>query len=189
MGEVYRARDAKLKREVAIKILPGRVSTNPQHIARFQREAEVLASLNHTNIAGIYDLQETGDSRYLVLEFVEGETLQHRLGRGLLPLDEALSVARQICHALGSAHEKGVVHLDLKPANIMMTSSGRVKLLDFGLASMLRSDATTDDSSNLPTVTGTREGVIAGTPAYMSPEQARGKPTDKRTDMWAFGCV
>jgi serine/threonine protein kinase/Tol biopolymer transport system component len=189
MGEVYRARDTKLKRGVAIKVLPDEFSRDADRVSRFQREAQVLASLNHTNIAAIYDLQETGDSCYLVLELVEGETLQHRLRRGPLPLDEALSVARQICHALASAHEKGVVHLDLKPANVMMTSNGRVKLLDFGLASMLRSEATTHDLWNQLTVTGTREGVIAGTPAYMSPEQARGKPVDKRTDMWAFGCV
>src|SRR5207244_7104248 len=190
MGEVYRARDTKLKRDVAIKILPNEFSRDRERMSRFQREAELLASLNHPNIAGIYDIQESNGLRYLVLELVEGETLADRIGRGPIPVEDALAIARNICKALAAAHEKGVVHRDLKPANIKVAPDGKVKLLDFGLAKSMENARSNATLSNSPTVvSGTTAGVILGTAAYMSPEQARGKPTDKRTDMWAFGCV
>ena len=185
MGEVYRARDSKLKREVAIKVLPDRFSQDAE--LRFQREAEVLASLNHPHIAAIYDLADFGPSRFLVLELVEGDTLADRVARGPIPVKESLVIASQVAEALEAAHEKGVTHRDLKPANIKITPDGNVKVLDFGLAKVLTDDAAGVDLSQVPTVT--REGVILGTPAYMSPEQARGQPLDKRTDIWSFGCV
>jgi eukaryotic-like serine/threonine-protein kinase len=191
MGEVYRARDRKLKREVAIKVLPAPFAADPDRVFRFQREAEALAALNHSNIAGIYDLQETAGTRFLVLELVDGENLADRLKRGAIPLDEALSIARQISDGLEAAHEKGIIHRDLKPANITMTANGHVKLLDFGLARLFESEAQNDaDSSHSPTlVTRTGAGVILGTAAYMSPEQARGRTTGKQADIWAFGVV
>src|SRR5438132_5753496 len=190
MGEVYRVRDTKLKRDVAIKILPNEFSRDRERMSRFQREAELLASLNHPNIAGIYDIKESNGLRYLVLELVEGETLADRIGRGPIPVEDALAIARNICKALAAAHEKGVVHRDLKPANIKVAPDGQVKLLDFGLAKSMENARSNATLSNSPTVvSGTTAGVILGTAAYMSPEQARGKPTDKRTDMWAFGCV
>jgi eukaryotic-like serine/threonine-protein kinase len=189
MGEVYRARDAKLKREVAIKILPDEFSRDPDRLNRFQHEAEVLASLNHPNIAGIYDLQEAHGTRFLVLELVEGETLAERLRRGPIPLDEAVDIAKRICEALEAAHEKGIVHRDLKPANVKITPNGTVKVLDFGLAKAreIQGVASISDSPTLASISA--PGVILGTAAYMSPEQARGRSVDRRTDIWAFGVV
>jgi TolB-like protein len=189
MGEVYRAHDPKLGRDVAIKILPRDWSDDPDRVARHDREARVLGSLNHPNIATIHGIEEAAGIRALILELVEGETLADRISRGALPVREALSLARQIADALDAAHDKGIVHRDLKPANIKITPAGVVKVLDFGLAKLAGGE--TADLSNSPTLTvgGTREGMIAGTAAYMSPEQARGLAVDKRTDVWAFGCV
>ena len=204
MGEVYQARDTSLDRDVAIKVLPEAFVTDPDRLARFEREAKVLASLNHPNIAGIHGLEQTGDTRALVLELVDGPTLAEllvdRSGRSSdrpieqsgLPVDDALPIARQIADALEAAHEAGVVHRDLKPANIKVTPEGTVKVLDFGLAKALDPTAGPDgDPANSPTLTAaaTQMGVILGTAAYMAPEQARGKPVDKRADIWAFGCV
>ena len=242
MGEVYRARDTKLNRDVALKVLPELFALDPDRLARFKREAQVLASLNHPNIAAIYGLEESDGVRALVLELVEGQTLAEVIaetrGPGIgpspqttvpslgearqaaaalspsernarvraagggapaavigvgprgVPINEALPIARQICEALQAAHERGVIHRDLKPANIKITPAGNVKVLDFGLAKALSDDAAAD-ASNSPTMTAmaTRAGVIIGTAAYMAPEQARGKDVDKRTDIWAFGCV
>ena len=190
MGEVYRARDTKLGRDVALKVLPDLFADDPERLARFQREARVLASLNHPNIASIYGLEESGDTRALVLELVEGPTLAERIAQGAIPVDEALPIARQIAEALEAAHEKGVIHRDLKPANVKVKADGMVKVLDFGLAKALEGDAGSDPSES-PTLTAaaTRMGVIMGTAAYMSPEQARGKTVDKRADIWAFGVV
>src|SRR5262245_16896165 len=192
MGEVYRARDTKLKREVAIKILPEEFSRDPDRIARFQREAEVLALLNHPNIGGIYSLEEAGGSRFLVLEFLEGETLAERIGRGAIAVEEALNIARNICEALEAAHEKGITHRDLKPANIKLTLDGKVKVLDFGLAKVIENAPTGATKSNSPTLLSmgaTNAGVILGTAAYMAQEQAKGKTVDRRADIWAFGVV
>jgi serine/threonine protein kinase/Tol biopolymer transport system component len=190
MGEVYRARDTKLKREVAIKILPEEFSRDGDRVSRFQREAEVLASLNHPNIAGIYDLAEASGTRFLVLELVEGETLADRIAQGPIPVEEALALAKQICEALEAAHERGIIHRDLKPANVKITSSGKVKVLDFGLAKATDASPTSAALSNFPTMlSGTMRGLIIGTAAYMSPEQAKGRPVDRRTDIFAFGCV
>ncbi len=185
MGEVYRARDRKLGREVAIKILPEAFAQDETRLARFDREAKLLASLNHPNIAAIYGLDDSEGTRFLVLELVEGETLGDQLRRGPVPVEESLRLARQIAEALEAAHEKGVIHRDLKPANIKVTPEGKVKVLDFGLAKAFGGDEADADLSNSPTLTraATREGVILGTAAYMSPEQARGKPVDKRTDI------
>ena len=191
MGEVYLARDTRLGRDVAIKILPQVFTADPDRLARFDREARVLASLNHPNIGAIYGLEEAAGVRGLVLELVDGETLADRLRRGPIPVAEALSIARQIADALDAAHEKGIVHRDLKPANIKITPDGTVKVLDFGLAKAAAGDGARPDLTDSPTITvaGTREGVILGTAAYMSPEQARGQAVDKRADIWAFGCV
>ena len=191
MGEVYRARDTKLGRDVAIKVLPGAFTSDPERLTRFEREARLLAALNHPYIAAIYGFEETAGLRALVLELVEGETLADRVARGPVPIAEALSIARQVAEALEEAHAHGIIHRDLKPANVKVTPDGVVKVLDFGLAKAFVGDGSGPDVSQLPTVTveGTREGVIAGTVAYMSPEQARGKTIDKRTDIWAFGCV
>jgi serine/threonine protein kinase len=188
---VYRARDLKLKREVAIKILPDEFSRDADRLSRFQREAQVLASLNHPNIAGIYDLEEANGSRYLVLELVDGETLAERVARGPIIVEEALAIVKSICAALEAAHEKGIVHRDLKPANIMLTKDGAVKVLDFGLAQMSETEGAATNLSNSPTLmsAASTPGMIMGTAAYMSPEQARGKEADRRTDIWAFGCV
>jgi Tol biopolymer transport system component len=190
MGEVYRARDTKLKRDVAIKTLPDEFSHDPDRLSRFQREAEVLASLNHPNIAAIYDLQEADGARFLVLELVEGETLAERLQRGPIPIDEALQIAKSICEALEAAHEQGIVHRDLKPANVKITSDGNVKVLDFGLAKALQ-ERQLSNLSHSPTLlsAASMPGVILGTAAYMSPEQAKGRPVDRRTDIFALGCV
>ena len=191
MGQVYRATDTKLKRQVAIKILPPSLSADADRLTRFQREAEVLASLNHPHIAAIYGLEESGGTTALVMELVEGDDLSQQIARGPIPLGEALPFAKQIAEALEAAHERGFIHRDLKPANIMVTRAGVVKVLDFGLAKAAAGDTSSPDLSQLPTVTtdATREGMIVGTAAYMSPEQARGRSVDKRTDIWAFGCV
>jgi serine/threonine protein kinase len=190
MGEVYRARDMKLGRDVAIKVLPEAFANDAERLSRFQREAKMLAALNHPNIATIHGFEQFGDTSYLVMELVPGQTLAERVSAGALKLEEALKVAGQIAEALESAHQKGVIHRDLKPANVKMTPEGRVKVLDFGLATTFAGDGG-QDFSNAPTLVamGTENGRILGTPAYMSPEQARGKPVDKRTDNWAFGCV
>ena len=193
MGQVWQATDTQLNRQVALKILPDAFSADPDRLARFQREAQILASLNHPNIAAIHGIEEAEGTRALVLELVlvEGLTLAARIAKGPIPLDEALPIAKQIAEALEAAHEAGVIHRDLKPANIKVREDGTVKVLDFGLAKALAGGAQGADLSQSPTVTaaGTREGVILGTAAYMSPEQARGKPLDKRTDIWSFGCV
>ncbi len=191
MGEVYRARDTKLGRDVAIKILPPHFTSDPDRLARFEREARMLAALNHPNIGAIYGLEDADGVRALVLELVNGETLAERIVRGPIPLAETLLIARQIADALEAAHEKGIVHRDLKPANIKITPDGVVKVLDFGLAKAASSDAATGDLTQSPTITvgGTRDGVILGTATYMSPERATGRPADKRADVWAFGVV
>ncbi|MCH7995586.1 MAG: serine/threonine protein kinase [Planctomycetes bacterium] len=193
MGVVYLARDTKLDRDVALKVLPETLAGDTERIARFRREAKVLASLNHPNIGAIYGFEESDGKCCLVLEYVEGETLAARLKRGPLPTDEALDVARQLAEAFEAAHEKGVIHRDLKPGNVMLRPDGTVKVLDFGLAKAMAdgSDMSEADRANSPTITAnfTRPGVVLGTAAYMSPEQARGKPLDKRTDIWSFGVV
>ncbi len=190
MGEVYRARDTKLKRDVAVKILPNEFSRDADRVSRFQREAEVLASLNHPNIGAIYDLQEANGSRYLVLELVEGDTLAERIASGPIPIEDALDIAKNICEALEAAHEKGIIHRDLKPANVKITPDGKVKVLDFGLAKAMSGTATETTLSNSPTLlSGSMGGAIIGTAAYMSPEQARGRTADQRSDVFAFGCV
>jgi serine/threonine protein kinase len=191
MGEVYLADDLNLNRKVALKFLPEGFAADPERMARFEREAKLLASLNHPNIAAIYGLEQAEGKRFLVLELVEGETLAQRLSKGPLPVDEALGVCRQIADALEAAHEKGVIHRDLKPANAMITAGDKVKILDFGLAKALSDETQSVDSSQSPTLTEamTRPGVILGTAAYMSPEQAKGKAVDKRADIWAFGCI
>ncbi len=191
MGEVYVADDLSLDRKVALKFLPDTFTTDPERMARFEREAKVLASLNHSNIAAIYGLEQAEGKRFIVMELVEGETLAKRLSKGALPLDEALGICRQIAEGLEAAHEKGVIHRDLKPANVMITEGEKVKILDFGLAKALSDETQSVDSSHSPTLTEamTRPGVILGTAAYMSPEQAKGKAVDKRTDIWAFGCI
>ena len=193
MGEVYRAHDTTLDRDVAIKVLPDAFATDPERLARFEREAKVLASLNHPNIAAIYGLERSADTRALILELVEGPTLQDRIAKGPIPLDEALPIARQIAEALEAAHEQGIIHRDLKPANVKVKDDGTVKVLDFGLAKALGPDLSDLDAANSPTMTmtaaATKMGVIMGTAAYMSPEQARGKTVDKRADIWAFGVV
>ena len=190
MGDVYRARDPRLGRDVAIKALPDSVAADSDRIARFRREAQILASLNHPHIAAIHGLEEVSGSRFLILELVEGDTLAQLIETGAVPLPKALAIARQIADALQAAHEKGIVHRDLKPANIALTRDGQAKVLDFGLAKSLE-PSLSDDAPDPATITsgGTRLGVVLGTAAYMSPEQARGLPIDKRTDIWAFGCV
>ena len=191
MGEVYRARDGKLKRDVALKVLPEAFARDAQRMARFEREAQLLASLNHPNIGAIYGLEEDDSLRFLVLELVPGDTLAERLRRGPLPFAEALELAGQIADALAAAHDSGVIHRDLKPANIKITPDGQIKVLDFGLAKALADDPADAELSDSPTLSAhaTKVGVILGTAAYMSPEQARGKPVDKRTDIFSFGIV
>src|SRR6266849_2223653 len=186
MGEVYRARDNKLDREVAIKVLPSAPARDPERLARFEREAKVLASLNHPNVAQIYGIEESSTGRALVMELVPGQTL-----KGPLALDEALRIAGQVAEALEAAHDKGIIHRDLKPANIMITPAGVVKVLDFGLAAISQPGAGSENPANSPTLTmgATQAGVIMGTAAYMSPEQAVGKPVDRRADIWSFGVV
>ena len=191
MGEVYQATDTRLNREVALKVLPETFSQNAERMARFSREAQLLASLNHPNIASIHGLEETNGTRALVMELVQGEDLAERISRGPIPLEEGLPIALQITEALEDAHEKGIIHRDLKPANVRITPEGKVKILDFGLAKALEEERTPQDLSNSPTLTAaaTQAGYILGTAAYMSPEQARGKPVDQRADIWAFGIV
>ncbi len=198
MGEVYRARDTRLARDVAIKVLPAHLADDLERLARMQREAQMLAALNHPNIATIYGLEDADGVTFLAMELAEGQTLEQRLSTGALGVDEALEIARQIAEALEAAHERGIVHRDLKPANIQVASeggtAGQVKVLDFGLAKAYEPDgASSEQSPDLsasPTMaSATRTGVIMGTAAYMSPEQARGKPLDKRADIWAFGVI
>jgi eukaryotic-like serine/threonine-protein kinase len=192
MGEVYQAHDTRLGRDVAIKVLPDAFARDPERLARFQREAKMPASLNHPNIAAIYGLEEDAGRTYLVMELVPGETLAERVKReGAVSVEEALGIAKQIAEALEAAQEKNIIHRDLKPANVKLTPEGKVKVLDFGLAKAFAGDGANEDPSNSPTLSraATMQGVILGTAAYMSPEQARGKPVDKRTDIWAFGAV
>ena len=195
MGEVYRARDTKLNRDVAIKVLPDRFASDPERLARFTREAQTLAALNHPNIAHIHGLEESEGVRALIMELVDGEDLAQRLRRGAIPLDDALTIAKQIAEALEAAHDQGIVHRDLKPANIKLRSDGTVKVLDFGLAKLAHPEAIPGhaDVTATPTITSpammTRVGVILGTAAYMAPEQAKGREADRRSDIWAFGCV
>jgi len=191
MGEVYRATDTKLNRDVALKVLPEEFAKDTTRMARFRREAQLLASLNHPNIAAIYGLEEENGVQAIALELVEGPTLSDRIKQGAIPLDEALNIAKQIVEALESAHEQGVIHRDLKPANVKVREDGQVKVLDFGLAKALEGELTQEEIGNSPTlsVAATRAGVILGTAAYMSPEQARGQKADKRSDVWSFGVV
>src|SRR5450755_1686532 len=192
MGEVYKAHDTKLRRDVAIKVLPEAFARDADRLSRFRREAQLLASLNHTNIATIYAIEDSNDTNYLVMELVPGDTLAQRIKReGAVPLEESLTIAKQIAEALEYAHDHGVIHRDLKPANVKLTPEGKVKVLDFGLAKAFAGDASTEDIGDSPTLSmaATMQGVILGTAAYMSPEQARGKTVDKRTDIWAFGAV
>ena len=191
MGDVYQATDTKLGRSVAIKFLPEAFSHDTERVARFQREARVLASLNHSNIAAIHGVEETNNRHFLIMELVAGETLADRINRGAIPVEEALPIAKQIAEALEEAHEKGVIHRDLKPANIKVTPDGKVKVLDFGLAKAYEREQTNPALSNSPTISlaATNAGMILGTAAYMSPEQASGKAVDKRSDLWAFGVV
>jgi Tol biopolymer transport system component len=191
MGEVYQAKDQKLGRDVAIKVLPEEFAKDADRVARFQREAKLLASLNHPNIAAIHGLEESNGTHFLVLELVEGDTLSDRIKAGPIPVEEALKLALQIAEALEAAHEKGVIHRDLKPSNIKVTPEGKVKVLDFGLAKAFAGDQENMILSDSPTISAaaTQKGVILGTAAYMSPEQAKGKAVDKRTDIWAFGAV
>ncbi len=194
MGEVYRATDTNLGRQVAIKVLPDTFLHDPERLARFEREARTLASLNHPNIASIYGLEKAGGIRGLVMELVEGPTLAERIAQGPFAIEEALPIAKQIAEALEAAHEQGIVHRDLKPANVKVRPDGTVKVLDFGLAKALEpAGAPSPGMTQSPTITSpammTGIGVLLGTAAYMSPEQARGKAVDKRTDVWAFGAV
>ncbi len=193
MGEVYRARDTRLNRDVAIKVLPETFTHDPDRVARFQREAQVLASLNHPNIAAIHGLDEADGQQFLVLELVDGEDLSQRIARGPIQVEDALPIAKQVAEALEAAHEQGIIHRDLKPANIKLRPDGAVKVLDFGLAKAVeRTVAVGASATASPTITTpamTQMGVILGTAAYMSPEQAKGRPADKRSDIWAFGCV
>ena len=191
MGEVYRATDTKLRRDVALKVLPEAVARDAQRMARFQREAQVLASLNHPNIAAIYGIEHQEKIQALAMELVEGPTLAERIHQGAIPLDGALPIAQEIAEALEYAHERGIIHRDLKPSNVKITADGKAKVLDFGLAKALSDDLSAQNSSESPTLSAeaTKAGVVLGTPAYMSPEQARGKPADRRADIWSFGCV
>jgi Tol biopolymer transport system component len=192
MGEVYQAHDTKLGRDVAIKVLPEAFAHDPERLSRFQREAKMLAALNHPTIATIHGLEQSGGTSYLVMELGSGVTLQERVKReGAVPIEEALTIAKQIAEALEAAHEKSIIHRDLKPANVKVTPEGKVKVLDFGLAKAFEGDAMNEDMGNSPTLSraATMQGLILGTAAYMSPEQAKGKAVDKRTDIWAFGAV
>ena len=193
MGEVYRARDTRLGRDVAIKVLPSEIAADPDRLARFEREAQVLASLNHPNIAQIHGVDDSSGTPALVMELVDGPTLADRIAKGPIPLDEALPIAKQIAEALEAAHEQGIIHRDLKPANIKVRGDGTVKVLDFGLAKAFDAVAASGAGATMsPTLSihATQAGIILGTAAYMAPEQARGKAIDKRADIWAFGwCV
>jgi eukaryotic-like serine/threonine-protein kinase len=197
MGEVYKARDTRLKRDVAIKALPAALAHDPERMARFEREARLLASLDHPNIGAIYGLEESNGTRVLILALIEGPTLADRIAAGPIPLEEAIHIAQQITEALEYAHDRGVIHRDLKPANVKITPEGTVKVLDFGLAKPLtgESDASSGSPANSPmmsptlTMRATQAGMILGTAAYMAPEQAKGKTVDRRADIWAFGVV
>jgi serine/threonine-protein kinase len=196
MGQVYRAKDSRLSRVVAVKALHASFAGHPERAARFEREAQLLASLNHPNIAAIYGVEEAQGSTFLVLEFVDGQSLSDLLQSGPLPVPEALALARQVADALAAAHERGIIHRDFKPANVMVTPEGQAKVLDFGLGKSLDGEGSQAGSAsgaagNSPTMTtaGTQAGMILGTAGYMSPEQAKGRPTDRRADVWAFGCV
>jgi serine/threonine-protein kinase len=192
MGQVYRARDTKLSRDVAIKVLPDSFANDADRLARFTREAQTLAALNHPNIAAIYGLEESAGMTALVMELVEGDDLSQRIARGAIPIDEALPIAKQIADALEAAHEQGIIHRDLKPANIKVRTDGTVKVLDFGLAKAMEPTAGSSPNMSMsPTLSlqATQAGMILGTAAYMSPEQAAGKPVDRRADVWSFGVV
>src|SRR6186713_183889 len=191
MGQVWRAVDTTLGRQVAIKILPDAFASDPERLARFEREAKTLGSLNHPHIAAIYGFEKSPGMHALVMELVEGEDLSQRIARGAIPLDEALPIAKQIADALEAAHEQNIIHRDLKPANIKVRPDGTVKVLDFGLAKAMEPPASSAEAVNSPTFTAqaTQQGIVIGTAAYMPPEQARGKAVDKRADIWAFGCV
>jgi serine/threonine protein kinase len=193
MGEVYRAKDTKLGRDVALKILPASFTNDLERVARFRREAQVLASLNHPHIAQIYGLEEAAGTQFLVLELVDGESLDKRIARGPIPVDEALGIANEIAEALEAAHEKSIIHRDLKPANIALSKDGQVKVLDFGLAKAVEITSAPSDVANAPTITSpalmSGVSVILGTAAYMAPEQAKADVADRRSDIWAFGCV
>src|SRR6476646_9636955 len=197
MGEVYRARDTKLNRDVAIKVLLPAVAGHPDRLARFRREAQMVAALNHSNIGQIYGLEESGDSAALVLELIEGPTLADLIAKGPIPLTDAIRIAEQIARALEAAHERGIVHRDLKPANVKVRGDGTAKVLDFGLARAMEPSTPGGPEgphyvTQSPTITSpafTQAGMIIGTAAYMAPEQAAGKPADRRSDLWAFGVV
>ncbi len=196
MGQVFKARDTRLGRIVAVKAMHALVAEDPERVTRFTREAQLLASLNHPNIAAIHGVEEAAGASYLVLEFVDGRTLSDILQSGALPIDEALGLAKQIAHALAAAHERGIIHRDLKPGNVMVTTDGHVKVLDFGLGKAIEGDASRISDPSAPpahsptmTMAATQAGIILGTAGYMSPEQAKGRATDKRSDVWAFGCV
>jgi len=192
MGVVWKAIDTTLDRPVAIKLLPAMFTETPERLARFEREAKLLAALNHPHIASIFSVHQAEGQHFIALELVEGEDLSARTAAGPLPLEDALQVCLEIAQALEAAHASGVIHRDLKPANVKLSADGKVKVLDFGLAKAIETQAMSDTSPTFaPTVTsaGTRDGVILGTAAYMSPEQARGKPADQRADLWSFGCV
>src|SRR5262245_420325 len=190
MGVVYLARDRRLSRHVAFKVLPEEFSKDREHVLRSEREARMLAALNHPNIAGIYDFKEVDGNCCLILEYVDGETLAERLKRGRMPIAEILEICRQIAQALEAAHRTGIVHRDIKPANIKVTSEGRCKVLDFALAKLAVAERSRIDASDAtPMLTGILSETVMGTPAYMSPEQLRGAVVDRRTDVWAFGCV
>src|SRR5512145_1467041 len=193
MGRVWRAHHTALKRDDALKVLPDEFAADPERLARFQREAQVLASLNHPNIAHVYGLEQADGVQALVMELVEGPTLADRIAQGPIPVDEAVPIAKQMAEALEAAHEQGIIHRDLKPANVKVRDDGSVKVLDFGLAKAVEpAGAMSAEVSRSPTITTpamTHAGMILGTAAYMSPEQARGKAVDKRADIWAFGCV
>jgi len=194
MGQVYRAEDTRLKRQVAIKVLPAEVAADPERLARLEREAQLLAQLEHPNVAAVYGLEESDGTRFLVMQLVEGGTLADRTADGAIAVASAMSIALQIAEGLEAAHERGIIHRDLKPANVMVNDAGAVKILDFGLAKA--GDVSASGIGSAPELTAsptmmapTQAGVILGTASYMSPEQARGKAVDKRTDIWSFGCV
>src|SRR5215471_13928258 len=191
MGEVYRARDTKLDRDVAIKVLPEAFARDAGRMKRFGREAKLLAALDHPNIAAVYGLEDSGDTRALVMQLAEGPTLADRIAQGPIPIEETLPIVRQIAEALEYAHERGIIHRDLKPANVKVSANGTVRLLDFGLAKAMESELSAKSISDSPTVSrmATQAGVLLGTAGYMPPEQAKGKTVDRRADIWAFGCV
>src|SRR5215831_14284053 len=189
MGEVYRARDERLKRDVAIKVLPATYSQDPDRLRRFEQEAQTAGGLNHPNITAVYNLGSHEASPYIVTELLEGETLRARLSGGAIPVRKATDYAVQIAKGLAAAHEKGIIHRDLKPENLFLTNDGRVKILDFGLAKLTQVESGTGPQTNLPTAAGTEPGVVMGTLGYMSPEQVKGKAADQRSDLFSFGAI